>query len=151
MINFYEFLKNFLSFFARHNVNVINVGIAFLVSSQMAGLVNSFVQNILLPVINYYIGKQLNQETIKIGKIEIKIGAFINSLITFFLTLYIVYLVFSVTDILPNAISTATAKAVETASVVSKKTGEILKNSKDYIPKSEIFKNTNFKPTLSPK
>lgn len=144
MINFYEFLKNFLSFFARHNVNVINVGIAFLVSSQMAGLVNSFVHNIILPIINYYIGKQLNDEKVKIGQIEIKIGAFINSLIIFAVTLYVVYLVFSFTDLLPNAINTATTKAMATATIVTQKTNDFIKNSKDYIPKSDTFKNINF-------
>lgn len=151
MFDFYKFLKNFLSFFSKYNVNVINVGIAFLVSSQMSALVNSFVQNILIPIIDFFIGKQLSQEHIQIGKLKIKIGAFINSLITFFLTLYVVYFVISFSDKLPAILNNATAKAITTASVVSQKARDtsqyVAKNVNEYVPKN----TSEFMRDYSPK
>lgn len=113
--NFFTFITHFISFFTKHKADVVNVGFSLLVSTQYIALINSFVSNIIIPIIDGIIGTKLINEKIKIGKVEINIGAFIKTLLSFIFTLYSVYLVCISTEIIPLITSTA-KKAIKTSS-----------------------------------
>lgn len=118
--NFFTFITHFISFFTKHKADVVNVGFGLLVSTQYIALINSFVANIIIPIVDGTTGSKLVNEEIKIGKIHIKIGAFIKTLLNFIFALYTVYLVCTTTEFIPLILNKASKTASDTFNTINK-------------------------------
>ena len=75
-------LKEFKDFLLRGNI--VDLAVAFVVGAAFAALVNSFVENLVMPVIAMIIGKpSFDDLTFTINDAVFRYGAFITTLITF--------------------------------------------------------------------
>ncbi len=94
-----NFFTNFINFLK--GTNIIQVGVAFIVATNVNNIINIFINSILNPIINRIFGsegndknqKELKDKTITILGIKFGIGAFISGLIQFLIILYIVYMI----------------------------------------------------------
>jgi len=111
----FKFMDEFFTFFKKHaNKSLIDTYIALLISSQMSILINNFTNNIIFPIIDYLLGQTVSKYTIQIGKSKIKIGEFFGFLLSFIISLWIVFIAFDLSTYLPSEIHSA-VKNVSTA------------------------------------
>jgi large conductance mechanosensitive channel len=91
-------LKNISIFIA--NTKVIELGIAFIISTQINTITSSFVDNIFLPLIILIIGqdniKNLDDLYFSINGIKFKYGNIILVLIKFILLIVIIYYIINI-------------------------------------------------------
>ncbi len=80
--------------------NLLQVGVAFIVSTRLNSLANVFVDSVISPIINVILpgDKTLEEKKIIIGNLNISIGKLISEslkflLITFFLYYIVIYLI----------------------------------------------------------
>ncbi len=66
---------------------IIGSGFGYTIGRSTFEVIDSFMKNIMLPIINHLFGKNISKSTIEIGKIKFKIGPVIDSLINFILVL----------------------------------------------------------------
>ena len=75
-------MNDFKQFLLRGNL--VETAVAFVIGLAFAALVNSFVENLLMPVVAMIIGKpDFSDLTFTINDAVFRYGAFITSLITF--------------------------------------------------------------------
>ena len=85
-------LKEFRDFLLRGNV--ITLAVAFVMGLAFAAVVNSFVKNLVMPIIAAIIGKpDFSNLTFTINGSVFRYGVFINALITFMLVAAAVFFV----------------------------------------------------------
>ena len=87
-------ISHFLKFI--NDKKVLELGVAFIISTQVNALATVFNSTIVMPVIGYLIGghrDSLAQLKIPIGKSYILVGDFLTALVNFMMIIYIVYLV----------------------------------------------------------
>jgi large conductance mechanosensitive channel len=86
-------LKEFKEFISKGNL--IDIAVGFVLGTAFAGVIKSFVDNILMPVIAIPFGKpNFDQALIlTINGAEIRIGAFLTVFVTFLLTALVLFLV----------------------------------------------------------
>jgi large conductance mechanosensitive channel len=90
----------FYNFLIKHNI--IGVGMAFIIGSQINMLATAFVNNIVSPTIGIFMESNKRKlEDIKIPVLgaKIEIGSFIESILKFVLTMIIIFYFFRVIDI----------------------------------------------------
>jgi large conductance mechanosensitive channel len=93
--------QDFINFLVKRNV--LDVGIAFIVSSQITKLSNNFIDNIITPVLNGMFGNKnttFDEIILHIGDANIEIGKFISSILKFILMMFILFFFF--TKLLPS-------------------------------------------------
>lgn len=87
--DFYDFLVSY---------NIIELGIAFIIGTQINILGSDFIDNIISPIIMRFIDtdetKPLKDLTVNIYGANIQIGNFILSFLKFILFILIIYLIF---------------------------------------------------------
>jgi large conductance mechanosensitive channel len=85
-------LKEFKEFINRGNV--IDLAVAFVLGVAFADVVKSLVKDVVMPPIGFILGKvDFSNLVLTIGKVEIRYGLFINSLITFLIVSFVVFLI----------------------------------------------------------
>lgn len=85
-------LKEFVGFLKEYNV--IALSIAVIIGTASKDLVNSFVDNILMPIISPIIpGGAWEKAIIYIGSIEIRMGLFLAETIEFTIIALVVFLI----------------------------------------------------------
>jgi len=85
-------LKEFMDFL--YEYKVIALAIAFIIGVAATQLIQSLVNNILLPIITFFIpGGAWQEATFTIGPIVISWGAFLGDLIYFIIVALVVFLV----------------------------------------------------------
>jgi large conductance mechanosensitive channel len=83
-------LKGFRDFVLRGNV--VDLAVAVVVGAAFTAIVNSFVTNILNPLIAATVGKpNFSYIVAKVGSGELKIGDFLNAVIYFVIVAAVVY------------------------------------------------------------
>lgn len=83
-------LKGFRDFILRGNV--VDLAVAVVIGTAFTAIVNSFVTDILNPLIAATIGKpNFSYLVLHVGSGEIKIGNFLNAAITFLIVAAVVY------------------------------------------------------------
>jgi large conductance mechanosensitive channel len=83
-------LKGFRDFILRGNV--VDLAVAVVVGAAFTAIVNSFVTNVLNPLISSTVGKpNFAYIILHLGKGEIKIGEFLNAMIYFLIVAAVVY------------------------------------------------------------
>ena len=86
-----EFTKQLKTFMTSQQVGIIGIASAFLIGRMFGDLIASFTQDIVMPIINPLLWKDMWQH-ITIAN-NIKIGAFVSQLISFIITLIIIFIV----------------------------------------------------------
>ncbi len=76
--------------------NVIDLAVAFVVGAAFAALVGTLSQALILPIVNIFLGGGVDAGTLEIRGQIIDFGAMINAIITFVITLAVIYFVFVV-------------------------------------------------------
>lgn len=84
--------KGFKEFVLRGNV--IDLAVAFVVGAAFATLVTTFSEALIQPVVGIFLGGGIDAGTITIRDQVIDVTKMINAVITFFLTLTVIYFVF---------------------------------------------------------
>ena len=87
--------------------NVIDLAVAFVVGAAFSTLVGAFTKALINPMVGIFLGGGINAGTITIRDQVIDFSMLINALITFFITLTVIYFVFVVPM---NAYRKATAQ-----------------------------------------
>ena len=83
-------LKEFRDFVLRGNV--VDLAVAVVIGAAFTAIVNSFVKDILTPVIAAIVGQpDFSGLTLRIGAGEIKYGLFLNALISFLMVAAVIY------------------------------------------------------------
>jgi large conductance mechanosensitive channel len=71
--------------------SMIDLAIAVVIGKAFGDVVNSLVQNVMMPLIAYAVPGEESYRNWKIGKVEI--GAFLGQLITFFVIALVIWIV----------------------------------------------------------
>jgi large conductance mechanosensitive channel len=85
-------LKGFREFVLRGNV--IDLSVGFVVGAAFAALVGAFSKGLIGPIVGIFLGGGINAGTIEIRGQVIDFTMLLNGLITFFITLTVIYFVF---------------------------------------------------------
>jgi large conductance mechanosensitive channel len=85
-------LKGFREFVLRGNV--IDLSVGFVVGAAFAALVGAFSKGLIEPIVGIFLGGGINAGTIEIRGQVIDFTMLLNGLITFFITLTVIYFVF---------------------------------------------------------
>ncbi len=85
-----KFVGEFKKFISRGNVMDMAVGI--IIGGAFTAIVNSFVDDIINPIIGIFGGKDFSEFTIPLpGTAEIKFGSFINNVINFLIVALVLF------------------------------------------------------------
>lgn len=87
-------IKGFKEFVFRGNV--IDLAVAFVVGAAFAALIKVFSDALILPIVGIFLGGGVDAGTIEIRGQVIDFTAMINAVITFVITLAVIYFVFVV-------------------------------------------------------
>jgi large conductance mechanosensitive channel len=72
--------------------NVIDLAVALVIGLAFAALLNSFVADILTPLLGLIGVPDFSTLTVSVGSAEVRYGAFLNALIAFLLMAAVIYL-----------------------------------------------------------
>lgn len=87
-----KLIKEFKDFL--HEYKVMGLAVAFIIGVAATALVQSLVNNVIMPIITPFIpGGAWQQATFNIGPIVISWGAFLASLINFIVIAFVVFMV----------------------------------------------------------
>jgi large conductance mechanosensitive channel len=85
-------LKEFKEFISKGNLVEIAVGL--IIALAFAGLVTSFTENLINPIIGAIFGQpNFDRLTIDIGDAELRYGAFLTTLLNFVIVAFVLFLV----------------------------------------------------------
>ncbi len=85
-----KFLLEFRSFAMRGNV--IDMAVGVVIGSAFTAIVNSFVGDILSPLIGLIANVDLSANMFMIGDVAVKYGSFLTAVINFFLISFVIFL-----------------------------------------------------------
>jgi len=84
-------LKEFKEFIARGNVMDLAVGV--IIGAAFTAIVNSLVKNLINPLLGIFVGSiDFSNLVFSIGNAHFRYGAFINSVISFLIIAFVVFL-----------------------------------------------------------
>ncbi|HLA16425.1 MAG TPA: large conductance mechanosensitive channel protein MscL [Candidatus Limnocylindrales bacterium] len=83
-------IKGFRDFIMRGNV--VDLAVAVVIAGAFGAVVASLVADVLTPLLGFVGVPDFSQWTVTAGSAEIRIGAFLNTIITFFLIALAIYL-----------------------------------------------------------
>ncbi|MBU5687938.1 MAG: large conductance mechanosensitive channel protein MscL [Candidatus Aenigmarchaeota archaeon] len=87
-----RFLKEFSDFLKEYKV--LALAIAFIIGSALTSLVQSLVNDILMPILTFFIPQgQWKEATFNIGTIAIKYGSFLSAVLNFVIIALIVFII----------------------------------------------------------
>ncbi len=84
-------LKEFKEFIARGNV--LDLAVAVLIGAAFGGVIKSFTDDILTPVIGAFGNADFSALAINIGEASIRYGLFINAIINFLIVALVLFMV----------------------------------------------------------
>lgn len=96
--NIKDSASNFTEFIVSYNI--IQLGMAFIISTQINRLASDFIDNIISPIIERFVSNDdvdLRRKKLNIFGIEFEIGNFVTSILKFVLLLIILYYIFKIT------------------------------------------------------
>ena len=92
-------LEEFKKFIFRGNVLDLAVGVV--IGAAFTGIVNSLVNNIIMPIIGIFTaGIDFKDIIIKIGKADLPVGLFINSVVEFIIIAFTLFIIIKSTNTL---------------------------------------------------
>ncbi|RRK09956.1 large-conductance mechanosensitive channel protein MscL [Lactiplantibacillus garii] len=98
-------IKEFKEFIARGNV--IDLAVGVIIGSAFTAIVKSLTNNLINPLIGIFLGRiDLSNLKVSIGDATFKYGAFLNSVINFFIVAIVVFLLVKIINKAVNNKST---------------------------------------------
>lgn len=85
-----KFLDEFKTFILRGNV--IDLAVGVLIGGAFQGIVTSFTNNIITPILDSFSKVDFNQYALNIGNLHLTYGAFITDVINFIIMAFVVFL-----------------------------------------------------------
>jgi len=85
-----KFLTEFKEFALRGNV--MNLAVGVIIGGAFQGVVKSLTDNILSPIIGLFTGQNFDNLELAVVGVVIKYGAFLTSVINFFIMAFVVFL-----------------------------------------------------------
>ena len=83
-------MKGFMDFI--RNQGVVGLAVGFILGGAVSKMVTSLVDNIINPLVGALLGKvDLVDKAVNIGNVSLKYGAFISTLVDFFIIAAVVY------------------------------------------------------------
>jgi large conductance mechanosensitive channel len=86
-----KFVQEFKNFALKGNV--MNLAVGVIIGAAFQGVVTSLTQNILSPIIGLFARQNFDSLILKIRDVEIKYGAFITSVVNFFIMALVIFLI----------------------------------------------------------
>ncbi|CAM3201847.1 large-conductance mechanosensitive channel protein MscL [Lactiplantibacillus plajomi] len=94
-------IKEFKEFIARGNV--IDLAVGVIIGSAFTAIVKSLTDNLINPLIGIFLGKiDLSNLKVSIGDATFKYGAFLNSIINFFIVAIVVFILVKIINKVVN-------------------------------------------------
>lgn len=84
-----KFFKEFQAFALRGNV--MNLAVGVIIGNAFQGIVTSLVSDIINPLLSLFTDTRFDELTFKVGKASIQYGAFISSIINFFIMAFVIF------------------------------------------------------------
>jgi large conductance mechanosensitive channel len=115
-----KFLKEFKDFALRGNVMELAVGI--MIATAFGGIVTSLTENLISPIIGIFAHQNFDNLVLSLfdGKLVLKYGAFITSVIGFFITALVVFLLVKLMKKLASIGSKAAGAKKQEAAPITK-------------------------------
>jgi large-conductance mechanosensitive channel len=90
------YFKEFFDFLNKRNI--INTGIGIVVGTQVRTITDIIVRNLINPIVNKSLPKNIELEKIDVNLlgIKFKIGEIINKLLEFFLIMFLIYQIYRI-------------------------------------------------------
>lgn len=90
------YFKEFFDFLNKRNV--INTGIGIVVGTQVRTITDVIVRNLINPIVNKSLPKNIELEKIEVNLlgIKFKIGEIINKLLEFFIIMFLIYQIYRI-------------------------------------------------------
>ncbi|MEM5777260.1 MAG: large conductance mechanosensitive channel protein MscL [Candidatus Aenigmatarchaeota archaeon] len=86
------FIKEFSDFLKEYKV--LALAIAFIIGSALTALVQSLVNDILMPILTFFIPQgQWKETTLNLGPIAIKYGSFLSAVLNFIIIAFVVFII----------------------------------------------------------
>ena len=95
-----KFMTEFKAFILKGNV--MNLAVGVIIGAAFQGIVSSLTDNILSPIIGLFSGMNFDQLQISALGVTIKYGAFITSIINFFILAFVVFLLVKFVNFIMN-------------------------------------------------
>ena len=95
-----KFIEEFKTFILRGNV--MNLAVGVLIGAAFQGLVTSFTDNIISPILGSFSEVDFTAFSLKIGHLELRYGAFITDVINFIIMAFVVFLLVKVINGIEN-------------------------------------------------
>ena len=96
-----RFMQEFKEFALRGNV--ISLAVGMIIGMAFQDVVTSLTENILSPILGLFIGQNFDALTLELLGVTLRYGAFITSVINFFILAFVVFLIVRAMNKLLNA------------------------------------------------
>jgi large-conductance mechanosensitive channel len=78
--------------------NIFQAGIAFVIATQINKLFMDFIANIISPIADRVVSKDIDKVETDVIGIKLKTGSFIMSLINFFIVMFCLFYLYKISD-----------------------------------------------------
>jgi len=85
-----KFFTEFKAFVLRGNV--MNLAVGVIIGASFQGIVTSLTDNIISPILGLFMGLNFDELIVGVYGVEIRYGAFITSVINFFIMAFVIFL-----------------------------------------------------------
>jgi large-conductance mechanosensitive channel len=75
---------------------ILDMGISFMISYQLRMIISKVISNIIIPIIEQNIYKDIQKFKIKVFNTELQIGDILSNILSFIIVLYIIYWVYTI-------------------------------------------------------
>ena len=114
-----KFLQEFKTFILRGNVMDLAVGV--LIGSAFQGIVTSFTDNVISPILGSFSEVDFNSFSLNIGNLHLTYGAFITDVINFLIMAFVIFVLVKFMNTIENI-----GKKKKVEEKVIKKSDEVL-------------------------
>ncbi|MFD1670553.1 large conductance mechanosensitive channel protein MscL [Agrilactobacillus yilanensis] len=116
-------LKEFKEFVMRGNV--VDLAVAVIIGAALNQMVSSLTTNLINPLLGLFVGKiNFSYLSFTVGAAEFKIGNFINDIINFLITAFVIFLV---------------VKALNKLNAMSRRKADEAAEAEPEVPQDEIY------------
>ena len=85
-----SFIKEFREFALKSNVMMVAVGV--IIGGAFHGIITSFIDNILSPVMGIFVGANFDSLMLNIFGVTVRYGAFFTSVLNFLIIAFVVFM-----------------------------------------------------------
>ena len=122
-----NFIEEFKAFALRGNVMDMAIGV--IIGGAFQAIIKSFIENIINPLVGVIFQVDFSNVVISLGSVNLMIGAFISSVINFFLLAFVLFImVKAINKLKKPEVKEAAAPAKSDEAVLLEKILEQLKN-----------------------